>query len=78
MPNMHLYTLPKTLFYEPDGKDPVEPERCIKKAEPEDEAEPEPPQTEEDEVNQDFMADEHDDYPDGFIERTWTDDSDHP
>ncbi len=68
----------KTLFYEPDGKDPVEPERCIKEVEPEDEAEPEPPQTEEDEVNQDFMADEHDDYPDGFIERTWTDDSDHP
>ncbi len=61
----------KTLFYEHVSKDPVEP--AIAKttsAEPDDnEPDNDPPLTEEDEMNEVFMADSHDDYPDGFMDR---------
>lgn len=57
----------KTLFYEFSGKDPVEPGTA--KAEPveQDDNEPDPPLTEEDEMNEAFMADSHDDFPPGFM-----------
>ena len=58
----------KTLFYEADEKDPKEPERYVKTEDPEDEAEPEAPLTEEEEMNQAFFADTHDDFPESFME----------
>ena len=59
----------KTLFYEPDHKDPKEPDIYIRKEEPEDAEEPEAPKTEEEEMEEAFMADSHDDFPEGFMER---------
>ena len=59
----------KTLFYEPDEKEPKEPEYYVKEEEPEADEEPETPKTEEDEMNEVFMADEHEDFPEGFMER---------
>ena len=63
----------KTLFYEYSGRDPVEPGAAntkAKAAEPEDdEPEADPPMTEEDEMEKEFMSDAHDDYPEGFMDR---------
>lgn len=59
----------KTLFFEPNEKDPKEPDIYIRKEEPEDTAEPEAPKTEEEEMEEAFMADEHDDFPEGFMKR---------
>ena len=59
----------KTLFYEPNLKDPKEPDIYIRKEEPEDTAEPEAPKTEEEEMEEAFLADEHDDFPEGFMKR---------
>ncbi|MBR3247105.1 MAG: replicative DNA helicase [Clostridiales bacterium] len=58
----------KTLFYEPDPKDPKEPESITKNDESEDADEPEAPKTEEEEMEEAFMADQHDDFPEGFLE----------
>ncbi len=61
----------KTLFFEPDVKAPKEPQGYVKKEEPEDDDEPEAPLTEEEEMEQsqeNFMADQHDDYPEGFMD----------
>ena len=59
----------KTLFYEHVSKDPVEPSTAkAEPAEKDDEPENDPPLTEEDEMNQSFMADTHDDLPEGFFD----------
>lgn len=70
----------KTLFYEPDEKDPVEPDSPYAKTASadaasqnygfEDNDEPEAPLSEEDEMQQAheaFMADSHDEFPQGFM-----------
>ena len=59
------------MFFEPDVKAPKEPQGYVKKEEAEDDDEPEAPLTEEEEMEQsqeNFMADQHDDYPEGFMD----------